>query len=178
MARPPLCSTSREMVDGARPSCTAISLSVSPSAIPLEISSRSSRLSERLARVRSRGRIPPVRAASCRTVNSWQPTAGPIEWERSPLESRSQISRCCSAVSLFGLCTTPPFEDGNVPSREARCNHPLNPPADSRTPELAPRAACGKGRIRGASHRTHEPADYMERLGSRFASAVFAIESC
>jgi hypothetical protein len=75
---PPLWATSLETVEDARPSRAAIERIDSPWASPLEISSRSSKLSERAERVRSRGRIPPVQAASSRTVSWWQPTAGPI----------------------------------------------------------------------------------------------------
>jgi hypothetical protein len=54
-----LRSISRLTVEGERPRETAIERSGCPTAIPLEISSRSASVNDNLERVLSAGRIPP-----------------------------------------------------------------------------------------------------------------------
>jgi hypothetical protein len=55
-----LRDTSREIVEGERPSCAAIVLNDSPAASPREISSRSTTLRQRGDLVGIDGRTPPV----------------------------------------------------------------------------------------------------------------------
>jgi hypothetical protein len=57
--RPPLREISLLTLEGARPIVAAMVRSESPAAIPLETSSRSSQLSERLERRRGSGAMPP-----------------------------------------------------------------------------------------------------------------------
>jgi hypothetical protein len=69
--RPPLPSTSRLTVDGARPRPAAIIRSDNPAASPREISSRSARVSRSSHRRFGAGLIPPVRCNRSRTVDGF-----------------------------------------------------------------------------------------------------------
>src|SRR5450755_1224949 len=64
--RPPCLEISRLTVDAARPIRSAIERPDSPEAIPRELSSRSTNVSARLARVRTLGTIPPRWASRLR----------------------------------------------------------------------------------------------------------------
>ena len=72
--RPPLRSTSRLTVEGARPSCSAIARRDQPLASPLEISSRSSKDNTRSERILGLGRIPPASRSTVLTVSLLMPS--------------------------------------------------------------------------------------------------------
>ena len=116
MVRPPLWATSREIVEGARPSCLAISLKETPSASPLEISSRCSSDSTRFERRRGRGRIPPVKASSSRTESTLMRRDLATAGQSRPAPSSSHTR------FFVGWSKASPS------SGESRCDHPLNPP--------------------------------------------------
>lgn len=90
--RPPLRRTSRLIVDGDRPNRRAIERSEQRVLSPLEISSRSLRLSAWLARFRAAGRIPPVGEITEKTDEDSRSNRRPIELIDSPACQRSQIS--------------------------------------------------------------------------------------
>ena len=119
MVRPPLWATSREIVEGARPRRMAISLKETPSASPLDISSRSSSDSTRSERSRGRGRIPPEVASMSRTDVTPMPRDLATAGQSRPAPSKAQ------ALFFVASSMAPPS------SGESRCNHPLNSPSIS-----------------------------------------------
>jgi hypothetical protein len=80
------------MVDADRPNCRAINRNEHCVLSPLEISSRSKRLSAPLARRRAGGRIPPVGEITEKTEEDSRSNRRPIELIGSPACQRSQIS--------------------------------------------------------------------------------------
>src|SRR5262245_51921964 len=88
------------MVDGARPRLRAICLSDQPTAMPREISSRSSNLSAATALRRGAGAIPPWSVTSLRTpVLFLRSRARETAATLSPFLQRSHNSAFCSAVN-------------------------------------------------------------------------------
>ena len=83
---------------GARLSRNAIDRSERPDAMPREISSRSARLSDRLDRVRCRGRTPPAREIIPCTVEWCRPNSCAISFIEAPCRQRSHISAFCVSV--------------------------------------------------------------------------------
>ena len=80
------------MVEGARPSCTAIERMELPATTAREISSRSARVSANRERLRGAGRIPPV-AARIGCIDEWfRSNNWAICWSDSPFCQRSHIS--------------------------------------------------------------------------------------
>jgi hypothetical protein len=80
------------MVDADRPNCRAIKRNERCMLSPLEISSRSKRLSACLARRRAGGRMPPVGEITEKTDEDSRSNRRPIELIGSPAYQRSQIS--------------------------------------------------------------------------------------
>lgn len=122
--RLPLASTSRAMVDGARPSRPAIWRSESPTASTRETSSRSSSVRCRAARAGIVGR------STSRSAGTSTPGLTPPEpAHRLPRRVPSHSSTICCSVRLFGTYSTGithPLSRG-ISHRSARCcAHPLN----------------------------------------------------
>jgi hypothetical protein len=80
------------MVDADRPNWRAIKRNEHCVLSPLEISSRSKRLSASLARRRAGGRMPPVGEITEKTEEDSRSNRRPIELIGSPACQRSQIS--------------------------------------------------------------------------------------
>ena len=97
----------------------AISLSETPSASPLEISSRCSSDSTRFERCRGRGRIPPVKASSSRTESTLMRRDLATAGQSRPAPSSSHTR------FFVGWSKASPS------SGESRCDHPLNSPTVS-----------------------------------------------
>ena len=104
MLWPPLRVTSRDTVEGARPSRPAILRSDSPAASPREISSRSDSDNLMAARVRSRGRIPPVSPTYLRIEASERPRCRPMIRNDTPARTSRQISNF-SATDMRAMNT-------------------------------------------------------------------------
>ena len=81
----------------------AIDRSDAPFAKPLDISSRSARLSTRAPRRRGAGRIPPVGLRCAKIAEECLPNARPISLSASPRCQRSQIS-ALSPAPIFRTC--------------------------------------------------------------------------
>ena len=100
----------------------AIERSDAPLAKPLDISSRSARLSTRAARRRGAGRIPPVGLRCAKIADECLPNARPISLSASPRCQRSQIS-ALSAAAIFRTCLM-----GHLTSSKVKCcDDQLNP---------------------------------------------------
>src|SRR5882672_2523987 len=114
------------MVDGARPRLRAICLSDRPTAMPREISSRSSNLSAATALRRGAGTIPPWSVTILRTpVLFLRSSTREIAATLSPFLQRSHNSAFCSAVNQIRDVTI-----FHLLSRQIRrcCADLLNPP--------------------------------------------------
>jgi hypothetical protein len=99
--RPPLPATSRDTVDGARPSTPAIVRSDRPAARPREISSRSANESRNSHRRRGTGRIPPVRLSRSRTVDGFTRICRASTFTASPDRQRRHTSSTSAEDSPF-----------------------------------------------------------------------------
>ncbi len=80
------------MVDADRPNCRAIERNEHYVLSPLEISSRSKRLSACLGQCRTGGRMPPIGEITEKTDEDSRSNRRPIELIDSPACQRSQIS--------------------------------------------------------------------------------------
>ncbi len=120
--RPPLPATSRDTVDGARPSRLAITRNDSPRATPREISSRSTSDRCRSARRRGGGRTPPASSNSRRIDDPFLPRRRAIDRVSSPACRRSHTSAISASVNLLD---TPHLPTRNHNSRRRCCVHAL-----------------------------------------------------
>ena len=89
------------MVDGARFNSLAIERSEAPVLKPLDISSRSVILSVRLERLRSGGRMAPVRDSKGYIEDESRSNRRPIELMLSPRSHRSHMSAFCLSVKYI-----------------------------------------------------------------------------
>ena len=97
MTQETLRLTSRLMLDGARPNWRAMERNERRPLRPLDISSRSRRLSPNFDRFRSAGRMPPLGESTEKTEDEPLSKPRPIELMGSPRCQRSQISDRCAA---------------------------------------------------------------------------------
>ena len=97
--RPPFLASSRDTVDGARPSRAAICRHGSPAATPRLISSRSAMLRHRGARRGGCRCTPPVWNTNARTDGPRLPSRRAISRSDSPCRQRAHTSSCSAADS-------------------------------------------------------------------------------
>ena len=92
---PPLRLISRLIVDAARPRLSTIARTERSAAMPLDILSRSVKVKDRTARIRTSETIPPFAAKTPWIEPACLPKARPISLSDCPDDNRSQSSLFC-----------------------------------------------------------------------------------
>jgi hypothetical protein len=126
-----LRATSRDTVDGARPSRRAIMRQESPAAGPREISSRSANSKALAARRGGRHCTPPDCNTKARTDGPRLPSRRAISRSDSPRRHRCHTSSCSTADSPHERMTTSSHQ-----IHRRWCIHPWRPPTFLRYPPL------------------------------------------